>query len=98
MIDSIIKKLEQEIARKLNEMLIEGLKRKGFEFDNNDSLENFLKLNCRAEHRTDIKENTYFVNNIPFLLHCYEIKVDAAPIEIDREIKMSDNYGRYAFL
>jgi len=98
LIQDIIGRLSSELNKKLEDLAIEGLKRKGFEFENRIELENFIKSNCRCEDRTDIKQRTYFVNDIPFLLHCYEIEMDLTPITIDREVKMSANYGRYAYL
>ena len=91
----IIDRLKTEIEN----LFIEGLKRKGFEFENRIELENFIKSNCRCEDITDIKQRTYFVNNIPFFLHCYEINMNLTPTFNDKgEIKLSYNYGSYSFL
>lgn len=61
-------------------------------------LEAFIKSNCRCEDRMDLKQRTYFVNDIPFFLHCYEIENELNQITTDSEVKMSANYGRYAYL
>ena len=98
LIADVIGRLSSQLNKKLEDLWIEGLKRKGFEFKNRIELENFIKSNCRCEDRTDIKQRTYFVNDIPFFLHCYEIEMDLNPILPDRELKMSANYGRYAYL
>jgi hypothetical protein len=98
LIADVIGRLSSQLNKQLEDLWIEGLKRKGFEFENRIELENFIKSNCRCEDRTDIKQRTYFVNDIPFFLHCYEIDMDLNPIQTDREFKMSANYGLYAYL
>lgn len=94
----LVGRLSSQLNKQLEDYIIDGLKRKGFEFENRMELENFIKSNCRCEDRTDIKQRTYFVNDIPFFLHCYEIEMDLNPITTDREVKMYANYGRYAYL
>ena len=98
-IGDVIGRLSSELNHQLETYIIEGLKRKGFEFENRFKLESFIKSNCRCEDRTDLKQRTYFVNDIPFFLHCYEIKMDLNPITNDKgEITMSANYGYFAYL
>ena len=98
LIESVTGRLSYQLNKQLEDYTIEGLQRKGFEFENRMELENFIKSNCRCEDRTDIKQRTYFVNDIPFFLHCYEIEMDLNPIQTDTEVKMSAIYDRYAFL
>ena len=98
LIADVIGKLSSQLNQQLEDYMIEGLKRKGFEFENRIELENFIKSNCRCEDRTDIKQRTYFVNDTPFFLHCYEIEMNLTPITTDREVKMSANCGSYAYL
>ena len=86
------------LAQEPENYFLEGLKRKGFEFKNRMELENFIKSNCRCEDITDIKQRTYFVHDIPFILHYYEIEMDLNPITTDREVKMAANCGYYAYL
>lgn len=95
---AVIGRLSSQLNKQLEVYMIEGLKRKGFEFENRMDLENFIKSNCRCEDRIDIKQRTYFANDIPFFLHCYEIEMDLNQIQTDRGFKMSANYGRYAYL
>ena len=99
LIEDLIGRLSSQLNKQLEDYMIEGLKRKGFDFENRIELENFIKSNCRCEDRTDLKQRTYFVNEIPFFLHCYEIKMDLNPITNDKgEVKMSANYGSFAYL
>lgn len=98
-IDNVIGRLSSELNHKLENYMVEGLKRKGFEFKNRMELETFIKSNCRCEDQTDVKERTYFVNDIPFFLHRYEIKMDLNPITNDiGRVKMSANYGSFAYI
>ena len=98
-IGDVIGRLSSELNQQLENYMIKGLNRKGFEFKNRFELENFIKSNCRCEDRTDLKERTYFVNNIPFFLHFYEIKMDLNQITNNKgEVKMSASYGSFAYL
>ncbi len=95
----LIGRLSSEHNQTLKDYIIEGLKRKGFEFKNRFELEEFIKLNCRCEDRKKFKQRIFFVNDIPFLLHCYEMKLDLNTITNDKfEVEMLVNYGSFAYL
>jgi hypothetical protein len=98
LIADLSNKLLSQFDKKLEDFIVEGLKRKGFEFGSKMEMEKFFKSNCKCEDRIDIKQRTFFVNDIPFFVHCYEMKNDFRAITIDREIKMSVNYGSYTYL
>lgn len=98
--DLLSKNIERSIQQlndKLENIVIEGLKMKGFEFGNRHELESFIKENVKCEDHVDKKERIYYVKDIPFLLHKYEIEI-SWPISLDREIKMFANYGQYSCL
>jgi len=92
----IIGRLSSELNKKLEDYIIEGLKRKGFEFENRLELETFIKNNCRCEDTPHKKERVYFANDTPFFLHKYEIEM-TNPITLDGDVKMCSNYGSYAY-
>lgn len=94
----VIGRLSSELNKKLEDIMIEGLKLKGFEFKNKIELENFIKAHCRCEDNIDLKERIYFVKDIPFFLHKYEIEMDTQPFYEERKYSMTANYGRYAYL
>ena len=48
-IDDVIDRISSELNKKFEDYIIEGLKRKGFEFKNRLELETFIKNNCRCE-------------------------------------------------
>jgi hypothetical protein len=95
--NDVISRLSNGLVNQLEDLLIQGLKNKGFEFNNKIELENFIKTRCRKEDYIEKKEHIYYVDNIPFFLHNYEIIYE--PITEDNNgIKMTANYGKYAFL
>jgi len=81
-----------KLAKELGDIMIEALKRKGFEFENRADLAEFIKSNCRCEDRCDIKQRTYFVNDAPFFLHDYNMSIK---IKDDGEIFVSDGFWAY---
>lgn len=85
-----------QLNKQLDDLLIEGLRRKGFEFKDRMELVAFIKSNCRCEDRTGIKQRTYFVKDIPFFLHYYE--TDLTSNTTDKEVKILASFGRYDFL
>ena len=97
LVGAVIGRLSSELNKKLEDYMIEGLKRKGFEFENRFEFENFFKNNCRCEETAQLKERVYFAKNIPFFLHKYAIEI-SNPITINRSVMMPVNYGSYAYL
>lgn len=96
-IHDVTSRLYSDLQNKLEDYIIEGLKRKGFEFENKTELENFVKTRCECKDNVSFKERIYYADNIPFFLHKYEIIYE--PITEDNNgIKMSANYGSYAYL
>lgn len=92
-----MRSITSEINERLEQFFIEGLKRKGFEFDNRNELVEFIKSNCRCEDKLDLKERMYFVNGIPFLLHHYETKTEY-PITENMCTKINVSFGYIDFI
>lgn len=61
-----LKELSSKLNDKIDAYFLEGLKRKGFTFNNKNEVETFVKVNCRCEDNPKTEERLYFVNNIPF--------------------------------
>jgi len=97
-IHGVIGRLFADINRKLEDYVIEGLKRKGFEFKHKLELEQFVTERCRCENNIDLKEKVYYVDNIPFFLHNYKSELLHMPLITDREFKLTANLGTYAYL
>ena len=97
-IHNIIGMFSADLNKKLEDYIIEGLKRKGFEFKHKIELEEFVKERCRCEDNIDLKEKIYYVDNIPFFLHNYKSEPLQMPSITDREYKLTANLGTYAYL
>jgi len=88
-VDNLISNLEL--------LIIDGLRRKGFEFDKREDLENFIKTRCRREDYTHKQQHFYYVDEIPFFLHNYEVIYN--PIEQnENSTSISANMGTYQYL
>ena len=93
--------LSRKIAEKVDDIFIEGLKRKGIEFKDKIELESFVKENCMCEDNNE--ERKYFVHKIPFLLHKYSMEKNSSLIEvksssIDGPLEIFANYGYFYYL
>lgn len=96
--NSAIEKAFIKLNQTLEGLLIEGLKLKGFEFDNNRlQLIDFIKKNCRVEDSPRLQQRIYFVNDIPFFLHNY--KATYSNIERSDSVCCARvTFGTYKFL
>ena len=92
LVSNAIKSLEN----KIEELYVEGLRLKGYEFFDRYELETFIKTYCRCEDYQDRKEKIYFVKDIPFLLHKYEI--DVVLVNVHQSNSVTVNYGKYTYL
>lgn len=95
--DVALEELRNNLTNKLEQVVIEGLKLKGFVFENKNELVNFVKEHVRIEDNVEYQEKVYYVKDIPFLLHRYQIVIEP-PTEINRSIVMSANIGHYCYL
>jgi hypothetical protein len=70
-IDVVMKDVFSQFQTQLDEtkknLFVEGLKLKGFEFQNDEELISFLKSNCSLHQNAHPNISTYKVNDIPFL-------------------------------
>lgn len=97
-IHGVIGRLSAEINQKLDDFIVEGLKRKGFEFKNGSELREFVTLRCRCEDDLSIKKKTFFVDDIPFFLHNYNTEIIKSTMDIDEPFKITGDLGSYAYL
>ena len=91
------KQITEKLSNQIDNIIIEGLKMKGFEFENENDLHDFIKQKCSCEDDLAKQQRVYFVNDIPFLLHNYEIVIEPITKE-NNGIKISANYGTYKYL
>jgi hypothetical protein len=93
----IINEAIKGLSNEFDNIVIEGLRLKGFEFDNQNDLHNFIKGNCKCEDNSQLQQRVYLVKDIPFLLHNYEIIIE--PItEKNNKFEINANYGTYKYL
>lgn len=97
-IHDVIGRLSNDLNKQLEDYVIEGLKRKGFEFKCKAELGAFIKKRCRCKDNVDLKERVYYVDDIPFFLHNYKSEPLQMPSITDREYKLTANLGTYAYL
>ena len=94
--NKIITDFSNSFNNQFETSIIEGLKLKGFEFQNKKELESFIEQNCRCEDNFGIKQRIYYVFDQPFFLHDYNIEMELTQTIEDRSI--SANYGSFAYL
>lgn len=98
LIQELMSSMINKIDKALEEHIVEGLCRKGFNFKNRHELKVFIKSRCRCECNLDLKERVYYVDNIPFFLYSYESEVSSGlPIK-GMEYRMTLNSGTYHYL
>ena len=98
MMHDIIGKLSNDLNTELEYYVVEGLKRKGFEFKHPVELAAFVKERCRCEDNIDLKEKIYYVDNTPFFFHNYKSEPLQMPSITDKEYKLTASLGYYAYL
>ena len=97
-IDSLTKDLSTKVRERLDELVIEGLKRKGFEFKTRFELITFMKNHCIRLDFLPEKKRVYLVDNEPFLMHHYKISVDPNKGAMSDLKSNMCSIGSFAFL
>lgn len=97
-----IQKLIQEelvkgLSNKFDDLIIEGLRLKGFSFENIKEAELFIIENCKCEDYPSEYRRVYYVKNKPFMLHDYRIDIPEIKM-INNSHTITANYGSYAYL
>lgn len=96
--DSLLDKITNGLTKKIDDYFVEGLRRKGFTFNNPLELEDFIISRCTCEDNVQTKEKIYFIDNTPFLLQNYNTNIDLDVKHEDRKITMSATCGSFAYL
>lgn len=102
LVTEVISKATNELAGRLDEIVIEGLSRKGFTFENRRDIEAFIVENCRRIRDPFSKVDTYYVKNERFLLHYYSPEWSLTHKHeedlSESRIKVKATVGRFQFL
>ena len=97
-IHDVIGRISNDLNKQLEDSVVEGLKRKGFEFKHKIELEAFVKERCRCEDNVDLKERVYYVDDIPFFLHNYKSEIITDPSIKGDTYKVVGELGTFAYL
>lgn len=89
----ILKIIVKRLCNKLDQIMIEGLRKVGFEFKKEFELIEFIKINCHCEDNPIIGQKTYFVNEIPFLKLYYNQNITIS--DVGEEFFY--NFGQYSY-
>jgi len=92
----IVSKTLAELNERLDQLLVEGLKRKGFVFSTKVKLERFIKNRCRVEEYTVSNQKLFYVNDKPFLI--YDMKIEPNITSLDKQTVLKASAGAYQFL
>ena len=95
--DQIMQGAYESITTTLDDLVIEGLKRKGYTFDNKRELISFIKENCTSKYFKPQNVTEYYVNDTPFLIYKnqdVEIKKDFT----ENKMTFSADLGHYQFI
>lgn len=83
------------IIEKVDNIFIEGLKRKGHVFNSRFELENFIKERCNCIEKDGVK--TYSCDHIPFLVYEPENDFGIEQDFITQTITFKGSIGTYSF-
>lgn len=96
--ETTTKMLIERLRDQMDAVFTEGLRLRGFEFENRLEIENFIKEHCRCEDNTDSKQRVYFVKDVPFLLHNYAVDLSLPKFDESEPFKIAAEYGSWAYL
>ena len=92
----LIKEVSDSLNKQMDNVIIEGLRLKGYSFNNDSELHEFIKDFCIIEDRPHLMEKTFFVKSEPFMIHYYALNND---FNFNNEpLKMTASLGKYRYL
>lgn len=94
---SVMVKLNTEIAKQFDEYIVEGLKRKGFEFETKGELISFISNNCTCEIDNDLECRIYLVNGLPFFAYYPKLVSECDYTKIN-EPTFTFNLGYFSYI
>jgi len=94
--EQVTQELQKGLSQKMDDIFIEGLRLKGYEFSDKKEIEIFISKHCRCEDYPHLERRTYFVKDVPFLVHYYHVDMNMS--NIDTEFKITANNGKYHYV
>ena len=95
--NKVVENIQSDLSNQFESIITEGLRRKGHSFETRTELVGFIKEFCRHEYDSDKGLKTYFIDNVPFLLHKYNPVIDVRPLVTSNTITFGAS-ASYAFL
>jgi hypothetical protein len=95
--EQITNEITQGLSNEFDKIFLKGLDLKGFTFENRIDAEKFIKENCRCADDLHNQQKTFYINEIPFLLHVYKIEIEPI-VNFERKTSITANYGYYKYL
>ena len=89
--DSMLK-----ISNRIDEIITEGLRRKGFEFEDKKELIKFVQRHCECVHGVLAKTKTYYANGEAFLI--WEENYEITQSYQDGNIIFHADCGKYEYV
>lgn len=86
------------LAKQMDDVFIEGLRLKGFEFMGRHEVETFVRKRCRCEDNIELKQRMYYVDDAPFLFYDYSMGAELKWEQTKRQVMVSADFGRYRFV
>jgi len=94
--EEIYHKMLREMLTQVDNVIIEGLKRKGFTFLTRRDLNYFIELRCTCEDFPHKKLKVFLVDDEPFLHHWYESDAQVKQDEFG-ETYVTLTHGSYKY-
>lgn len=85
----------KSLSQKFDDLILQGLKLKGYNFDDMADATKFIKENCSCADDLLNQQKTYYVKEIPFLLYDYKMNIE---VDYSDNATFTGYYGKYAFL
>ena len=96
-INEITDEYFKDVFNKLDKLILDGLELKGYNFVTKRQVMKFIKKNCKCIDDLQNQTKTYYVKDIPFLLHCYKTEINPI-LNTSNEISITTNLGYYKYL
>ena len=94
--EDLFNSVNNDLNDKMNKVIVLGLNKKGYFFNNNVELKDFVVKNCVIEENSFNNTQHYKVNGVPFMMFIKNIN----PIDYSENISSNYTYslGSYKYL
>lgn len=92
--EEIINSITENISNKFDDIFLQGLSKKGYNFINKQQATLFVIENCFCAKSLETNQTTYYVKNEPFLLYVEKNEISVK----DNPLSITGVMGYYYFL